>query len=74
MTNPLSAATVLPAREYAAAADDGCLGRTDEMVQLAGAKFIRHLQSRGKGAAQKTGFEALNGSDIIVTIRYGRTA
>lgn len=68
MKNPLSAATVLPAREYAAAADDGCLGRIAEMVQLAGAEVIRHLQSRGKGAAPKTGFEALNGSDIIVTI------
>lgn len=56
MTNPLSAATVLPAREYAAAADDGCLGRTAEVAELAGAEVIRHLQSRSKGAALKTGF------------------
>ena len=68
---------VLRAREYAdrvIVIDDGSLDRTAEVAELAGAEVIRHLQSRGKGAAPKTGFEALNGSDIMVTYRHGRTA
>jgi glycosyltransferase involved in cell wall biosynthesis len=62
---------VLRAREYAdrvIVIDDGSLDRTAEVAELAGAEVIRHPRNRGKGAALKTGFEALNGSDIIVTI------
>lgn len=40
--------------------DDGSSDRTAEVARLAGAEVIRHQQNRGKGAALKTGFEALN--------------
>ena len=62
---------VLRARTYAdrvIVIDDGSLDRTVEVAELAGAEVIRHARNRGKGAALKTGFGALNGSDIIVTI------
>ena len=61
---------VLRAREYAdrvIVIDDGSLDRTAEVAELAGAEVIRP-RNRGKGAALKTGYEALNGWDIIVTI------
>ncbi len=62
---------VLRAREYAdrvIVIDDGSLDRTAEVARMAGAEVICHLRNYGKGAALKTGFDALNGSDIIVTI------
>lgn len=40
--------------------DDGSSDRTAEVAELAGAEVIRHLENRGKGAALKTGFEAVN--------------
>lgn len=54
---------VLRAREYAdrvIVIDDGSLDHTAEVAKLAGAEVIRHPRNRGKGAALKTGFEALN--------------
>ena len=40
--------------------DDGCIDRTSEVARLAGAEVIRHKTNMGKGAALKTGFEALH--------------
>jgi glycosyltransferase involved in cell wall biosynthesis len=40
--------------------DDGSSDRTAEVAELAGAEVIRHGENRGKGAALKTGFEAVN--------------
>lgn len=48
--------------------DDGSSDHTAEVAQMAGAEVLRHPQNKGKGAALKTGFEALNGADVIVTI------
>ncbi|MDP2767183.1 MAG: glycosyltransferase family 2 protein [Candidatus Methanoperedens sp.] len=48
--------------------DDGSSDATAEVAMLAGAEVIRHPENRGKGAALKTGFEAANGADIIVTL------
>lgn len=48
--------------------DDGSRDHTAEVAQLAGAEVIRHPSNMGKGAALKTGFKALNGESIIVTI------
>ncbi len=48
--------------------DDGSTDRTAEVAALAGAEVLRHPQNRGKGAALKTGFGALNGTGVIVTI------
>lgn len=48
--------------------DDGSTDRTAEVATLAGAEVLRHPQNKGKGAALKTGFGALNGTDVIVTI------
>jgi glycosyltransferase involved in cell wall biosynthesis len=48
--------------------DDGSSDRTADVAAMAGAEVIRHPQNRGKGAALKTGFGALNGADVIVTI------
>jgi len=48
--------------------DDGSSDRTAEVAELAGAEVIRHPVNMGKGAALKTGFESLNGADIIVTM------
>ena len=38
------------------------------MAELAGAEVIRHPINRGKGAALRSGFNAANGADIIVTM------
>lgn len=48
--------------------DDGSSDRTADVARLAGAEVIQHSENRGKGAALKTGFESLNGADIIVTM------
>ena len=48
--------------------DDGSSDRTAEVAELAGAEVIRHPENRGKGAALKTGFSAVNGAGVIVTI------
>lgn len=62
---------VLRARKYAGrviVVDDGSSDRTAEVAEMAGAEVIRHPVNRGKGAALKTGFEAADGTDIIVTM------
>ena len=54
---------VLRTKQYAdrvIVIDDGSSDRTAEVARLAGAEVIRHQQNMGKGAALKTGFEALN--------------
>ncbi len=48
--------------------DDGSIDATAEIAALAGAEVIRHPENKGKGAALKTGFEAANGADIIITL------
>ncbi|OPY53029.1 MAG: Glycosyltransferase AglJ [Methanosaeta sp. PtaU1.Bin060] len=48
--------------------DDGSSDHTAEVAQMAGAEVLRHPQNKGKGAALKTGFELLNGTNVIVTI------
>ncbi|NPV62182.1 MAG: glycosyltransferase family 2 protein [Methanotrichaceae archaeon] len=62
---------VLQTKKYAdriIVVDDGSADRTAEVAEMAGAEVIRHPQNRGKGAALKTGFGALNGADVVVTI------
>lgn len=62
---------VLRTKQYAdrvIVIDDGSSDRTADVARLAGAEVIQHSKNRGKGAALKTGFESLNGVDIIVTI------
>lgn len=62
---------VLQTKKYAdriIVVDDGSSDRTAEVAEMAGAEVIRHPQNRGKGAALKTGFEALNGTGVVVTI------
>jgi glycosyltransferase involved in cell wall biosynthesis len=48
--------------------DDGSIDRTAEVAKLAGAEVIIHPRNMGKGAALKTGFGALNGAKIAVTM------
>jgi glycosyltransferase involved in cell wall biosynthesis len=48
--------------------DDGSIDNTVEIAKIAGAEVIEHLSNKGKGAALKTGFNAINGHDIIVTM------
>ncbi|MGF7119289.1 glycosyltransferase family 2 protein [Methanobacterium oryzae] len=48
--------------------DDGSIDNTVEIAKIAGAEVIEHLSNKGKGAALKTGFNAVNGHDIIVTM------
>ncbi len=48
--------------------DDGSSDRTAEVAVLAGAEVLRHAENHGKGTALKTGFAALNGDTVIVTI------
>jgi len=48
--------------------DDGSHDRTAEVAELAGAEVIRHPENRGKGAALKTGFSAVDGAKVIITI------
>jgi len=62
---------VLRTRQYAdpvLVIDDGSTDRTAEMAGMAGAEVIRHPINRGKGAALRSGFNAANGADIIVTL------
>jgi len=62
---------VLLTKQYAdrvIVVDDGSRDRTAEVAELAGAEVIRHPENRGKGAALKTGFSAVNGAEAIVTI------
>lgn len=40
--------------------DDGSIDHTAEVAAMAGAEVIRHPKNMGKGAALKTGFDALN--------------
>ncbi len=48
--------------------DDGSSDRTAEIAEKVGAEVIVHSPNRGKGVALKTGFEAAEGADIIVTM------
>ncbi|MGZ7210370.1 MAG: glycosyltransferase family 2 protein, partial [Methanobacterium sp.] len=48
--------------------DDGSNDNTSEIAKMGGAEVIKHLSNEGKGAALKTGFKAINGYDIIVTM------
>lgn len=62
---------MLRTRKYAdrvIVVDDGSSDRTAEVAAMAGAEVIRHPQNRGKGAALKTGFENVDGAQVIVTI------
>jgi glycosyltransferase involved in cell wall biosynthesis len=62
---------VLSAKKHAnrvIVVDDGSTDNTAYIADIAGAEVIKHLENLGKGAALKTGFEAVNGSDIIVTV------
>ncbi|MGZ4857100.1 MAG: glycosyltransferase family 2 protein [Methanobacteriaceae archaeon] len=67
---------VLKTRQYALrviVVDDGSQDATGEIAKLAGAQVIVHHQNRGKGAALKTGFQAIintdiGNTDIIVTL------
>ena len=62
---------ILLARQYAdriIVVDDGSSDRTAEVARKVGAEVIVHPLNRGKGIALRTGFEASEGSDIIVTM------
>ncbi|KKG09447.1 MULTISPECIES: glycosyltransferase family 2 protein [unclassified Methanosarcina] len=62
---------VLLARQYAdrvIVVDDGSSDRTAEIAEKVGAEVIVHSLNSGKGMALKTGFEAAEGSDVIVTM------
>lgn len=62
---------VLLARRYAdrvIVVDDGSSDRTAELAANAGAEVVVHSTNKGKGMAFKTGFEAAEGADIIVTM------
>ncbi|AEG18404.1 glycosyltransferase family 2 protein [Methanobacterium paludis] len=48
--------------------DDGSTDATAKIAEVAGAKVIKHESNLGKGAALKTGFEAVDGADVVVTI------
>ncbi len=48
--------------------DDGSTDNTTEIAELAGAEVIKHASNQGKGAALKTGFNAVRDTDIIVTM------
>jgi glycosyltransferase involved in cell wall biosynthesis len=48
--------------------DDGSTDNTAKIAKLAGARVISHSSNKGKGAALKTGFEAVKESEIIVTL------
>ena len=48
--------------------DDGSSDRTSEIAVAAGAEVIRHSSNQGKGAALRTGFQAIGDRDIVVTL------
>lgn len=48
--------------------DDGSTDNTAEIAEEAGARIIKHNRNRGKGAALKTGFHAVEDADIIITL------
>lgn len=48
--------------------DDGSTDHTAEIAEKAGAQVIKHEKNMGKGAALKTGFDALGKTDIVLTI------
>ncbi|AAM05851.1 glycosyltransferase family 2 protein [Methanosarcina acetivorans] len=63
--------TVLHTKRYAdrvIMVDNGSSDRTVEIAEKAGAEVIVHETNKGKGMALKTGFEAAEGSDILVTM------
>ncbi len=47
--------------------DDGSIDDTEKIAQEAGATVVRHQEPRGKGAALRTGFQAVV-AELIVTI------
>jgi glycosyltransferase involved in cell wall biosynthesis len=62
---------ILLARQYAdriIVVDDGSSDRTAEVARKVGAEVIVHPHNRGKGIALRTGFEASEDSDVIVTM------
>ncbi len=48
--------------------DDGSTDHTTEIAEKAGAEVIKHTHNLGKGAALKTGFQAIKNTEIIVTM------
>lgn len=48
--------------------DDGSIDHTTEIAEKAGALVIKHPHNMGKGAALKTGFNAAQNTDILVTL------
>lgn len=62
---------VIETRKYAdrvIVVDDGSKDKTAEIAEIAGAEVIKHSKNIGKGAALKTGFEAVDRTDVVVTI------
>ena len=48
--------------------DDGSSDKTSQIARLAGAEVLVHPVNKGKGAALKTGFKAVEDAKIIVTL------
>lgn len=48
--------------------DDGSSDKTSEVAIEAGARVIKHSVNLGKGEALKSGFKAIEGDSIIITI------
>lgn len=48
--------------------DDGSSDKTSEVAVEAGARVIKHSVNLGKGEALKSGFKAIGGDSIIITI------
>ncbi len=62
---------VLGTRKYvnqAIVVDDGSSDHIAEIAEAAGARVLRHTSNQGKGAALKTGFQAVVDQDIVVTL------